>query len=494
MQYHIAVTDDDDINLKAAELILSFNGYKVSCFKSGEELLQYLASDTPDLILLDLHMTGIDGFETMKRINSMEVGSKVPVIFLTADSDSDNETTALDLGARDFVSKPFVTSVLLLRVRNTIELFHLQNDLKAEVQKKAAEAFKEHERNERLSMQVVKTLAGTIDAKDKYTNGHSSRVAEYAKMIAKRAGYNERALDEIYMMGLLHDVGKIGVPDTIINKPSRLTEEEYETIKTHSMVGYGILKNITEMPKLAIGARSHHERYDGTGYPEGLKGTDIPEEARIIAVADAYDAMSSRRSYHSVFAQEYIKSELKKGRGTQFDPEFADIMLAMVNEDVGYTMREFYDNNPSVDTTQPLSAQRSDEKDEAMFTFLSMLDAGGIETAEGLKYSMNDVSFYTEMLKEFVSGAEDRETAMTNCLAAQDYEKYRVYVHSLKSASKTIGATNLSNLAEKMETAAKNMDIVYIIENNDFLLASLKSTVGGIMMATNLMGDMGDDQ
>ena len=169
-------------------------------------------------------------------------------------------------------------------------------------------------------------------------------------------------------------------------------------------------------------------------------------------------------------------------------------MLAMVNEDVGYTMREFYDNNPSVDTTQPLSAQRSDEKDEAMFTFLSLLDAGGIETAEGLKYSMNDVGFYTEMLKEFVSGAEDRETAMTNCLAAQDYEKYRVYVHSLKSASKTIGATNLSNLAEKMETAAKNMDIVYIIENNDFLLASLKSTVGGIMMATNLMGDMGDDQ
>ncbi len=489
MQYHIAVTDDDAINCKAAELILSFNGYKVSCFSSGEELLQFLVNETPDLILLDLHMTGIDGFETMRRINSMEIGSKVPVIFLTADNDSDKETTALDLGARDFVSKPFVTSVLLLRVRNSIELFHLQNDLKTEVQIKTAEVFKEHARNERLSMQVVKTLAGTIDAKDKYTNGHSSRVAEYAKMIAKRAGYNDRALEEIYMMGLLHDVGKIGVPDTIINKPSRLTDDEYETIKTHSIVGYGILKNITEMPRLAIGARSHHERYDGKGYPDGLSGTDIPEEARIIAVADAYDAMSSRRSYHSIFAQEYIKSELKKGRGTQFDPEFADIMLAMVNEDKDYQMREFYDNTPADDSAEAQAAARSDEKDEAMFTFLSMLDAGGIETAEGLKYSMNDVGFYTEMLKEFVSGAEDRETAMTNCLAAQDYSKYTVYVHSLKSASKTIGATRLSALAEKMETAAKNMDIVYIIENNDFLLATLKSTVGGIMMATNLIGD-----
>ena len=164
-------------------------------------------------------------------------------------------------------------------------------------------------------------------------------------------------------------------------------------------------------------------------------------------------------------------------------------MLTMVNEDVNYTMRETYDNNSADNTAQPLASQRSDEKDEAMFTFLSMLDAGGIETAVGLKYSMNDVGFYAEMLKEFVSGAEDRETAMNGCLAAQDYSKYCVYVHSLKSASKTIGATRLSELAEKMENAAKNMDIVYIFENNDFLLASLKSTVGGIMMATNLIGD-----
>ena len=485
MQYHIAVTDDDDINLKAAELILSFNGYKVSCFKSGEALLSFLVNDKPDLILLDLHMPGIDGFETMKRLNATGITAKVPVIFLTADNDADNETKALDLGATDFLSKPFVTSVLLLRVKNTLQLFHLQNDLKSEVRAKTAEALKEHERSERLSMQVVRTLAGTIDAKDKYTNGHSSRVAEYAREIAKRAGYNEKALDEIYMMGLLHDVGKIGVPDTIINKPSRLTEEEYEIIKTHSMVGYGILKNITEMPKLAIGARSHHERFDGTGYPDGLSGTDIPEEARIIAVADAYDAMSSRRSYHSVFAQVYIRSELIKGKGTQFDPEFADIMLDMISADNNYTMRETFGSNTGDSETS--AADRPDpEKDEEVFTFLSMLDAGGIETAIGLKYSMNDVSFYTEMLKEFVSGAEDREKNISGCYDRQDMDKYLVYVHSLKSASMTIGAQSLSELAGKMENAVKQGDKAYIAANHEAMLSSLRMTVGSVLMATNM--------
>ena len=488
MKYRIAVTDDDDINLKAAELILSFNGYDVVCLKSGEQLLEYIRDELPDLILLDVHMQGIDGFETMKKLTAMGVPDKVPVIFLTADNDTETETKALASGAMDFVSKPFVTSVLLLRVRNTIQLFRLQNDLKQEVKEKTAQAFTEHERNERLSMQVVETLAGTIDAKDKYTNGHSSRVAEYSREIARRAGYSERALEEIYMMGLLHDVGKIGVPDTIINKPSRLTDEEYEIIKTHSMTGYEILKNITEMPKLAIGARSHHERYDGTGYPDGLSGTMIPEEARIIAVADAYDAMSSRRSYHSIFAQEYIRSEIKKGKGTQFDPKFADIMLDMISEDSGYTMKE---NVAAAGTNSSEISQAQaevSEKDEEMFTFLSMLQAGGIDAAVGLKYSMNDVSFYSEMLREFVSGAEDRETALCKCYDAKDFDKYKVYVHSLKSASKTIGANSLSALAEKMEDAVKANDIGYIEANHDMLISNLKMTVGGVLMATNMYG------
>ena len=191
-----------------------------------------------------------------------------------------------------------------------------------------------------LSLQVVKTLASTIDAKDRYTNGHSSRVAKYSREIALRAGKSIEFQDEIYIVALLHDIGKIGVPDNILNKSSKLTDEEYETIKQHPSIGVEILKNISEMPNIEIGAHYHHERFDGKGYPEGLAGYAIPEIARIIAVADAYDAMTSRRSYRSALPQEAVRSEIVRGRGLQFDPDFADIMLKMIDDDVNYKMRD----------------------------------------------------------------------------------------------------------------------------------------------------------
>lgn len=141
-------------------------------------------------------------------------------------------------------------------------------------------------------------------------------------------------------MGLLHDIGKIGIPDEIIRKTSGLTEKEYTLIKSHPVIGYNILKNISEIPDLAVGARWHHEKYDGTGYPDGLKGEEIPLMARIIAVADAYDAMASRRSYRDVLPQQVVRNELEMGKGKQFDPYYADIMIAMIDDDMGYQMRE----------------------------------------------------------------------------------------------------------------------------------------------------------
>ena len=194
--------------------------------------------------------------------------------------------------------------------------------------------------NENLSLRVVQTLAEAIDAKDTYTNGHSGRVAEYACEIARRFGYSRKQQDEIYMAGLLHDVGKIGVPDNVINKPGKLTDEEYAQIKIHPVLGERILKRIHERPKLAVVARWHHERCDGTGYPDGLSGAEIPEEARIIAVADAYDAMTSRRSYRGILPQETVRQEIERGKGTQFDPVFADLMLEIIAEDPDYKLRE----------------------------------------------------------------------------------------------------------------------------------------------------------
>lgn len=215
----------------------------------------------------------------------------------------------------------------------TEELVHFQHHLEDEVEKKTRE-------NEGLSFHVVQTLAEAIDAKDTYTNGHSGRVAKYSREIARRLGLTERQQNEIFMMGLLHDVGKIGVPDAVINKPGRLTDEEFAMIKTHPATGARILEKIREMPGLAVGAHWHHERIDGKGYPDGLKGEMIPEPARIIAVADAYDAMTSNRSYRDVMPQEKVREQIEKGLGTQFDPVFGKIMLQMIDEDTEYQMRE----------------------------------------------------------------------------------------------------------------------------------------------------------
>ena len=203
------------------------------------------------------------------------------------------------------------------------------------------EFYKEEQRREHdMFEQTAEALASAIDAKDRYTHGHSNRVAAYSLQIAKNAGKSEEECDQVYFAALLHDVGKIGVPGSIINKDGKLTVEEYEQIKLHTVYGNQILSRIQRSPYLSIGARHHHERFDGRGYPDGLKGEDIPEIARIIGVADAYDAMTAKRSYRDPIPQDKVREELVKGMGTQFDPEFAKIMLHLIDMDTEYLMQE----------------------------------------------------------------------------------------------------------------------------------------------------------
>lgn len=199
---------------------------------------------------------------------------------------------------------------------------------------------KENENSKRLFAQTAEALASAIDAKDKYTRGHSSRVAEYSRKIAESVGKSSQECDEIYYAALLHDVGKIGISRSILQKPGKLSNEEYQVIKEHPDIGAQILSSISESPYLSIGARSHHERYDGKGYPQGLKGNDIPEIARIIAVADAYDAMTSSRSYRETIPQQVVREEFVKGLGTQFDPVFGKIMIHLIDLDEEYQMKE----------------------------------------------------------------------------------------------------------------------------------------------------------
>lgn len=227
-----------------------------------------------------------------------------------------------------------------LLMKTLAELDDLRKNLQVEVKKQTKEAEDRREKVELLSEQVILTLAKTIDAKDKYTNGHSERVAAYAREIAQRMGMSGREQKEIYHMGLLHDIGKIGVSDAIINKTGKLTDDEFRMIMKHPEIGAEILVTISELPDISIGAKYHHEKYDGTGYPDKVAGTDIPLSARIIGIADAYDAMTSKRSYRDVLPQQVVRSEIEKGRGTQFAPECADIMLQMLDEDKEYQMRE----------------------------------------------------------------------------------------------------------------------------------------------------------
>ena len=185
-----------------------------------------------------------------------------------------------------------------------------------------------------LFEQTADALIAAVDEKDSYAKGHSRSVAMFSKMIAKEMGKSDDKCEQVYLAALLHDVGKIVVPTEILTKKGKLSDEEFEYIKEHPVAGGNILSKIRQSPWLCTGARYHHERYDGTGYPEGLKGTDIPEIARIIAVADAYDAMTSDRSYRKAMSKQAVREEFVRGTGTQFDPGFAKIMIQLIDQSI----------------------------------------------------------------------------------------------------------------------------------------------------------------
>lgn len=195
-------------------------------------------------------------------------------------------------------------------------------------------------RSKRLTREMMSTLSKTVDTKDHYTDGHSRRVAAICAEIGRRMGKSDREQVELYEIGLLHDIGKIGIHEDIIHKSTRLTDDEFSAVKAHTIKGYEILKEITDMPELSEGARWHHERFNGTGYPDGLKEYEIPERARIACIADCYDAMTSTRTYSVPKKQSDVRAEIERCRGTWFDPQIADVMLAMIDEDTDYRMNE----------------------------------------------------------------------------------------------------------------------------------------------------------
>lgn len=286
--------------------------------------------DIPDLILLDINMPDMDGYTVFRRMKDSTLLCKIPVIFLTADTKQESEIMGLEMGAMDYITKPFSPLVMQSRISRILELEDLRKHLEQLVREQTEET-------QKIFIQAITTITYAVDAKDRYTKGHSVRVAQYCLAIAKKLSWSKQDCLNLYYTALLHDIGKIGIPDSILNKPVKLTDEEYRLVRNHPIMGANILRPITMVPQICDGAKYHHERYDGKGYPYGLKGNDIPYIARIIGIADAYDAITSNRIYEKAQVTDYAVSELEKGRGTQFDPYLTDVMLEVIKDGFSFT-------------------------------------------------------------------------------------------------------------------------------------------------------------
>lgn len=322
----IMVVDDNQSVIEQTRRALR-GSFEVIGILSGEEALDQLDTYKPELVLLDTFMPGMDGEEVLRRIKKSKHLHDIPVVMLDNESDPEMELNVFRQGAEDYIRKPFAPAVLLHRVNRIVNFRRLEKNLNEQV-------IRQTKRTGRLSREIMEALSNTVEAKDLYTSGHSRRVAELAAELARRAGKTDTEMRDIFACGLLHDIGQVGISEKVVNKEGKLTPEEFEEMRRHPIIGYDILKTISTMPGLARGARWHHERYDGKGYPDGLSEDSIPEEARIIAVCDTFDAMTTARTYSSIRPLKEVRQEFLRCRGTQFDPYYADLMVQIIDEKI----------------------------------------------------------------------------------------------------------------------------------------------------------------
>ena len=297
----VLVVDDDKSLRRGMTFLLQKEGYATLEAADGREALAKIASSDPDLVLLDLMMPEINGLEVCRRIKLDENTRLIPVIMITAVDNQNEKIRSIEAGADDFLNKPVDLEELRARTRSLLRMKRL-NDLldKADT--------------------VIAALANAIEAKDKYTEGHNDRVSRLAVMLGGEVGLARRELDLVRMAGILHDIGKIGIPDSVLNKNGPLEEQEFVMIKSHPSQGEKILRPLRSVKEIIDVVLYHHERFDGRGYPKGLAGESIPLFARIVAIADSFDAMTTDRPYRKAFTRQEAVAELNKGAGSMWDP------------------------------------------------------------------------------------------------------------------------------------------------------------------------------
>ena len=365
----VMIVDDEPINVKLAQKYLSLGGYRnfVSTHDS-RQALALIEAEQPDVLLLDIMMPHVSGLDILGTLRGNPLWTHLPIVILTASNDHDTKRRALELGASDFLNKPVDPSELLPRIHNVLMVKkhhdHIQrysHELESEVLRRTAELA-------RSRQEVIHCLARAAEFRDDDTGKHVMRVGRYARLIAEQLGWPADAAAMLEQAAQLHDIGKIGIPDAILLKPGKLTREEFEIMQKHSGYGrqitHGLPENennilcghtelgsrllaSTESPILALAAvisMSHHERWDGSGYPLRLAGEKIPLEGRITAVADVFDALSTRRPYKHAFPLEECFQILEDGRNTHFDPRVLDAFFAR-GEDVIRTHAELADGD-----------------------------------------------------------------------------------------------------------------------------------------------------
>ncbi|MCL2055265.1 MAG: response regulator [Oscillospiraceae bacterium] len=349
MRKTIFVVDDNTTNLTAAEEALG-GQYRVVALSSAEQMFKALNKIVPDLILLDVEMPKMDGFEVLKILKADKAHSNIPVIFLTGLTDTATEAYGIELGAVDFILKPFSHPVLLNRIKNHLHIDEL-------IRERTAQLVEKTEQLIMLQNGIVYTLADIVESRDKNTGGHIDRTTVYMKtltdaMLAQGVYADEMRgwdLELVTSSARLHDVGKISISDTVLNKPGRLTDEEFEVMKTHVSQGEYIIDkaiqrtgNAEFLHNAKLIAAYHHERWDGTGYMYGLEGTDIPLHGRIMAVIDVYDALVSERPYKKAFTHEEAVEIIKDGAGKHFDPLIAEVFIK-INKQIDEIKRHISD-------------------------------------------------------------------------------------------------------------------------------------------------------
>jgi len=325
MMNTIFVVDDSDTNLSMAESALE-DQYRVLTMPSGAKMFSLLGKMIPDLILLDIEMPEMNGIDALEKLKSYEAWKNIPVIFLTGRTDEDIEVRCFELGAVDFITKPFSAPVLLKRVKTHLDIDKAIRERSAQIS--------------RLQYSIISVLANVVESRDKINSGHIERTSEYIKILInemkKRGVYAKETegwdVEKMVLSARMHDLGKISVTDLIMNKPGKLTNEEYEIMKTHVLEGERIIDEIIAqtgegdyLNNAKMFAGFHHERWDGKGYPYGLKGTDIPLQGRIMAVVDVYDAITSQRPYKKAFTSDEAVQIIMENAGTHYDPEIVKI-------------------------------------------------------------------------------------------------------------------------------------------------------------------------